>query len=202
MYRPRDQISPMMICLLQKKKIYSPYSECYSMLHFQKQKKSLHAVILHNASHTRAFLYALSRLGMPFRCNLQEEAREAFHLLSSERTCSTRQRPGQRLNGANTTTEFWPPNPNELEIPTCTWCCCFASRTVSNCSTAGSGFCGRDTSELYLGKSPIFTLELLQKSNFQPSTIKSDNIGHPTVKTGQIWPLDGFEGDFAFFRKN
>ena len=36
------------------------------------------------------------------------------------------------------------------------------------------------------GKSPIFTLELSQKSDFQPSTTKSKNIDHPTVKTGQI----------------
>ena len=35
-------------------------------------------------------------------------------------------------------------------------------------------------------KSLIFTLELSQKSDFQHSTTKSDNIGHPTIKTGQI----------------
>ena len=47
----------------------------------------------------------------------------------------------------------------------------------------------RDISEaLNLGKSPVYTLQLSQKSNFQPSTTKPDNIGHPTVKTGQIWP--------------
>ena len=49
-----------------------------------------------------------------------------------------------------------------------------------------------------LEKSPIFTLELSQKSDFQPSTTKPDNIGHPTVKTGQIWLLGGFEGGFLF----
>jgi len=37
--------------------------------------------------------------------------------------------------------------------------------------------------KLIKGKSPIFTLELSQKSDFQPSTTKPDNIGHPTVKT-------------------
>ena len=40
--------------------------------------------------------------------------------------------------------------------------------------------------------SPIFTLELLQKSDFQPSTTKPDNLGYPTVKTGQIWPSGWF----------
>ena len=35
-----------------------------------------------------------------------------------------------------------------------------------------------------IGKSLIFTLVLSQKSDFQPSTTKLDNIGHPTVKTG------------------
>jgi len=45
---------------------------------------------------------------------------------------------------------------------------------------------------LIIGKSPIFTLELSQKFDFQPSTTKPANIGHPTVKTGQIWPLGWF----------
>ena len=43
-----------------------------------------------------------------------------------------------------------------------------------------------------------YTLQLFQKSDFQPLTTKSDNIGHPTVKTGQIWPLGGFEDGFPF----
>ena len=48
-------------------------------------------------------------------------------------------------------------------------------------------------SEAYiLGKSSIFTVELSQKSESEPSTTKSDNIGHPIVKTGQIWPLGWF----------
>ena len=42
------------------------------------------------------------------------------------------------------------------------------------------------------GKNPIFTFELLQKFDFQLSTTKSDNIGHLTIKTGQIWPLGWF----------
>ena len=42
------------------------------------------------------------------------------------------------------------------------------------------------------GKSPIFTLEISQKSDFQHSTMKPDNIDHPTIKTGQIWPLGWF----------
>jgi len=33
---------------------------------------------------------------------------------------------------------------------------------------------------------------LSQKSESEPSTTKSDNIGHPIVKTGQIWPLGWF----------
>jgi len=33
-------------------------------------------------------------------------------------------------------------------------------------------------------KNLIFTLELSQKSDFELSIIKSDNIGHPTIKTG------------------
>ena len=37
-------------------------------------------------------------------------------------------------------------------------------------------------------KNLIYTLELTQKSNFQPSTTKPDDKDHPTVKTMQIWP--------------
>ena len=33
-------------------------------------------------------------------------------------------------------------------------------------------------------QSPIYALELSQKSDFQPSTTKLDNIDHPTVETG------------------
>ena len=59
-----------------------------------------------------------------------------------------------------------------------------------------------DISEaLNLVKSPVYTLQLSQKSNFQPSTMKPNNIGHPTVKTGQIWPLGGFEGGFVFLKE-
>ena len=47
------------------------------------------------------------------------------------------------------------------------------------------------------GKSPVYTLQLSQKSDFQFLTIKPDNIGHPTIKTGQIWPFGGFEGGFV-----
>ena len=36
------------------------------------------------------------------------------------------------------------------------------------------------------GKSLIYTLELSQKSDFQSSTTKPDNRGHPSVQTGQI----------------
>ena len=35
-------------------------------------------------------------------------------------------------------------------------------------------------------KSLINNLELLQKIDFQPLNTKSDNKGHPTIKTGQI----------------
>jgi len=50
----------------------------------------------------------------------------------------------------------------------------------------------------FLGKSSIFTLELW-KSDFQPLTTKSDNKCHPTVKTGQIWPLGWFWRWFCIF---
>ena len=42
------------------------------------------------------------------------------------------------------------------------------------------------------GKSPIFAFELSQMSDFQLLIIKSDTIGHPTVKTGQIRLLGWF----------
>ena len=35
-------------------------------------------------------------------------------------------------------------------------------------------------------KSPNYTIKLSQKSYFQPSTIKPDNICHPTIETMQI----------------
>ena len=55
---------------------------------------------------------------------------------------------------------------------------------------------------LILERSPNYTLELSQKSNFQPSTTKPDNIGHPIVDTGKIWTLGGFQGGFVFSGKN
>lgn len=36
------------------------------------------------------------------------------------------------------------------------------------------------------GKTPIYTLELSQKSNFEPLTTKPNNRDHPTVETRQI----------------
>ena len=39
---------------------------------------------------------------------------------------------------------------------------------------------------IFKEKSPVYTLKLPQKSDFQPSTIKPDNRGRPTVQTGQI----------------
>ena len=54
-------------------------------------------------------------------------------------------------------------------------------------------------SMVILLRSSIFTLELSQKFDFQPSTIKPDSIGHPTVEIGQIWPLGWFWRWFAFF---
>jgi len=42
---------------------------------------------------------------------------------------------------------------------------------------------------LYLGKILVYILELSQKIDFQTSTIKSDNKGHRTVGTEQIWPF-------------
>jgi len=38
-------------------------------------------------------------------------------------------------------------------------------------------------------KNMNYTLELSQKSYFQFSTIKPDNIGYQTIKIGQIRPL-------------
>ena len=48
------------------------------------------------------------------------------------------------------------------------------------------------------GKSPVYTLELSHKSNFQLSTTKPDNRGHPTLELGKFDLLGGFEGDFLF----
>jgi len=33
-----------------------------------------------------------------------------------------------------------------------------------------------------IGKNPNYTLELSQKSDFQPSTTKPNNISHPTIE--------------------
>ena len=49
-------------------------------------------------------------------------------------------------------------------------------------------------------KSPVYFLKLLQKFNFQTSSTKSDNKGHPPTKTGQIWSLGGFKDGFHFLR--
>jgi hypothetical protein len=35
-------------------------------------------------------------------------------------------------------------------------------------------------------KNPVYTVELSQKSDFQSSTTKPDNEGHPTAKTEQV----------------
>jgi hypothetical protein len=47
------------------------------------------------------------------------------------------------------------------------------------------------------GKIQVYTPPTKSKSDFQPLTMKPDNIGHPTVKTGQIWPWGGFECGFS-----
>ena len=57
-------------------------------------------------------------------------------------------------------------------------------------------------SSLRKRRSPNYTLELSQKSNFQPSTTKPDNIDHPTAETGQIWPLGWFPMWFCISIKN
>jgi hypothetical protein len=55
--------------------------------------------------------------------------------------------------------------------------------------------------QLIYGKNPVYVLELAQKSNFQPSTTKSDNIDHLTIETVQIFsPLCG--SNVVFFLKN
>jgi len=48
-------------------------------------------------------------------------------------------------------------------------------------------------------KSPICTLKQSQKSDFQPSTTKPDNRGHPTAEIGQIWYLGWFQRWFYIF---
>jgi hypothetical protein len=49
------------------------------------------------------------------------------------------------------------------------------------------------TNQLYLGKNPVHTLKLSQKSDFQPSNTKPYNADHPTIKTGQIRPFGWFQ---------
>jgi len=58
-----------------------------------------------------------------------------------------------------------------------------------------------ELADLKVEKSPIYTLKLSPKSDFQPSTTKSDNIGHPTVETGNFCPPGGFEGGLHFSKK-
>ena len=52
--------------------------------------------------------------------------------------------------------------------------------------------CGFDDEAILKRESLIYTLELPQKFDFQPSTTKLDNKDHPTVETGKFNPLDGF----------
>ena len=47
----------------------------------------------------------------------------------------------------------------------------------------------------------VYTLELSQKSNFQPSTIKLDNKDHLTAKSWEFGPLRGFKTGFLFCEK-
>ena len=66
----------------------------------------------------------------------------------------------------------------------------------------GAFFLGRSQiTPLNYGRSPNYTLELSQKSDFQLSTTKPNNIDHPTVETGQIWPLGWFPKWFRIFLK-
>lgn len=44
----------------------------------------------------------------------------------------------------------------------------------------------------------VFTLKVLQKSDFQPATMKPDTNGHPTIQTGQFDSLSSFEVGFRF----
>jgi len=51
----------------------------------------------------------------------------------------------------------------------------------------------RKMKRYYKGKSPVYTLGLSQKSDFQPLTRKLDNGGHPIVETRQVWSLGWFQ---------
>ena len=53
-----------------------------------------------------------------------------------------------------------------------------------------------------LGQTPICNLKLAQWSNFQSPTTKQDNRGHPTIESGQIWPLGWFRSWFYTLKKN
>lgn len=50
----------------------------------------------------------------------------------------------------------------------------------------------------------IFTFQPLEKSDFQPKTIKADTKDHLTIQTGIFGPLGGFEDGLQFYknRKN
>ena len=63
---------------------------------------------------------------------------------------------------------------------------------LPNQQVAGQEWKNLSREESFLGKNLNYTLELWQKFDFQPSTIKPDNIGHSTIETGQIWSLELF----------
>jgi hypothetical protein len=44
-----------------------------------------------------------------------------------------------------------------------------------------------------LGKSPIWTIQLLPQFGFGHRTSKPDIFDHPTLKTVHNWPSDGFD---------
>ena len=67
------------------------------------------------------------------------------------------------------------------------------TRWFSACSTAQFFF--------FLGKNSVYTLQLSQKSDFQPSTTKPDNMSHQLSKSGEFGPWGGFEGGFVFLKE-
>jgi len=52
-----------------------------------------------------------------------------------------------------------------------------------------------------IGKSSVYTLELLQKSYFHPSTTRPNNGDHPTAETRQIWSFASFQRWIFIFKK-
>jgi hypothetical protein len=59
--------------------------------------------------------------------------------------------------------------------------------------TNNFALCGVLNLCIYMGKSPVYTFELSEKSDFQLSTTKPDNIDHLIIETVQIWSFEWFQ---------